>query len=136
MSRFRDVELAWGGKQYTLPSNKLMAVIMRIEDIITLPELVRAMQLNKPPMAKIASAYAEVLRYVGCDVKDEDVYAGLFDGTNGHVVAAQSVAGLLQLMSPPADADIPFGEEKDPPVGNAVTPSSRKPTKRRSGAAG
>jgi hypothetical protein len=136
MSRFRDVELAWGGKTYVLPSNKLMAVIMRVEDTITLAELVAALSQGRPPMARIATAYSEVLRYAGCQVTDEDVYIGLFKDNKDHENAMKALSGLLVLMAPPSDADIPFEVNGAAPVGNVVSPSPRKSTRRRSGAAG
>ncbi len=137
MSRFREVELTWGGVAYKLPSSRVMGAIMRIEDSITLTELVGAMQRGKPPIGKIAAAFTDLLRYMGVsEVQEDDVYAALFNDQDQHQAAMTAITALLHLMSPPDDLNVPFENKGAKPLGNAVTPSSKKRTKRPSGAAG
>ena len=118
MGVFDDIRLNWQGTDYVIPANKVMGAIARIEDIITLTELIRMSQQGKVKFASIASAYAAVLRYAGVQVSDEQVYLGLFKDNTAAVVNA-ALAGLLQMMLPPDSAS-----QKDAPQGNAETPAA------------
>jgi hypothetical protein len=96
----------------------VMGAIARIEDVITLTEIIQMSRKGKVKFAAIASAYASVLRYAGAQITDDQVYQGLFkDNTAATVNAA--LAGLLQMMLPPDAAD-----NKDVPQGNAVAPTA------------
>jgi len=95
---FKEVALSWGGQEYTVPADKVMRLIAIVEDIITLEELVASSGRKR---VKISEAYAAALRYAGCRVTDEDVYASLFSADSAEVTVT-AINGLLMMMVPPA----------------------------------
>jgi hypothetical protein len=100
---FQDIELEWGGRKYVIPSNKVMQVIARIEDVVTLAELHKFGAKEAAPLAKIAMAFGSVLRFAGANVEDQDVYAGLFTGDTreDQKRVIGSITTLLAMMLPP-----------------------------------
>jgi hypothetical protein len=110
---FQDVHLEWKGKRYTIPSNKMMGAIARIEQHVTLKELyVAAADRGTLKLGTLAAAYGSVLRYAGAAVDDEDVYSGMFqDGAQDAIIGA--LEGLMAMMIPPsATAAKPGGDVK------------------------
>lgn len=132
MGTFDDIKLSWEGRTYVVPSNRVMGAIIRIEEVITLPELQSYLSRKAVPMARVASAFAAVLRYAGCLVEDEEVYAGMFK--DGGASAMESVTALV-LMMLPRDSDVAV-EVNRGNVSAADSLSSRKRTRRQSAAAG
>jgi hypothetical protein len=116
MGAFDDVELEWAGKAYTIPANKVMGAIARIEDVMTLGELLAYVERETAPFGKIAAAYGAVLRYAGCKVSDEDVYRGIFAAArpaDTQSIVITSLTTLLAMMMPKQAA-----AEKESPQGN------------------
>lgn len=101
MPVFEEVKLAWGGKEYVIPPNQVMVCIAKVEDVLTLGDLTRAHERNVVPMAKVAIAFGRVLRHVGADVSDEDVYRGMFAGADQKLRAWEAVNLLMAMMMPP-----------------------------------
>lgn len=99
MSVFEPVTLAWKGKEYTVDPDKVMMLIAKIEEVITLSEVYSYAQKGAAPVAKIAMAYGVALRYAGADVRDDAVYKGLFSGGSDSIPAALNA--LLSMMIPP-----------------------------------
>lgn len=107
---FEDIVLKWGPKkedgrqpEYRIAANRVMMAIAVIEEHVTLAELGAAIRTGRAPMAKLAGAYAALLRYAGCDVTHEQVYAQLFSDTNNGLSSAtlsSIVTGLLMMMMP------------------------------------
>lgn len=102
------VELTWQGKEYVIPPQAIMGAIARVEDHITLFELITASATARPPLGKISQAYASLLRYAGASVQDLEVYSAMFkrDGepehtqdTVGRAIAA--IQMLQKMMTPP-----------------------------------
>lgn len=132
MALFDDVKLVWKGREFIIPRNRVMGAIARVEDVLTLQELMRIQARGGTPFVKLSMAYGTVLRYAGANVDDEDVYAGMFKlETSGEVSGA--VVSLLHMMLPPG---IDFGTpQKAPPKGKAraaAASTSKRRTKRRS----
>lgn len=132
MGVFDDIRLGWAGQEYVIPAHRVMGAIARVEDVITLAELMRAEGRQTLPLAKVACAFGALLRYAGARVEDEAVYQGMFagDGT-GRDAAVAAVTALLTMMVPPATI------QEGAPRGNvrpAASPkrSSRRPTSSRS----
>jgi hypothetical protein len=99
MSIFDDVSLTWNGEEYKIEAGKIMGAISVIEEVVTLQELAEYATTGKTPLSKLAMAFGAVLRYAGAKVKDEEVYAGMFEGTGqGSAIASLSV--LLSMMIP------------------------------------
>lgn len=133
MNAFEDVTLEWKGLKLTIPSNRVMGAICRIEDHVTMTELRDHTLRGSLPMAKIASAYASILRYAGAtQVQDEDVYQAMF-GKNAEAIALDAVTNLLSLMVP-RDGDVKL-DKSEGNVPAAARNSSGKRTKQRSAAA-
>jgi hypothetical protein len=146
MTAFDPIVIGWAGREYTIPSRNVMRAIARIEDVVTLVELQQYAQRGTMPMAKIADAYASVLRFAGAQVTGEDVYAGMFGGegdteTQANVLAA--ITGLQEMMMPPEIRKklAASGNGTAAPDANQNAPAaaktnaagtSKKPTKRRS----
>lgn len=138
---FEDVTLTWKGTEYLIPSQHMMRVIARIEDHITLRELMESMSNGSPKFAKISSAYASVLRFAGCSVDDQEVYDGMLNGTDekspeGMSVIAQALTGLLSMMMPPralrqktVEVDSTGESSRRPPSPKAEASASRKRTR-------
>ena len=110
MSVFQPVTLAWQGKEYEIESDKVMMLIAKIEDVITLSEVYNYAQKGAAPVAKIAMAYGVALRYAGASVRDDEVYKGLFGGGDDSIPAALNA--LLAMMIPPEDL-----QQKGQPTG-------------------
>lgn len=106
MRKFADQRIEWKGKGYTIPANRIMPLLARVEGIITFTEMVEYSVRKTVPHAKIAMAYTEVLRYCGIEVEDQDVYLAMFpseedpDG-NYMQAASRAITGLMNLMLPP-----------------------------------
>ncbi len=136
-SPFEDYKLAWRDKEYTIPARQIMGAISRVEDIVTLSELQVFFQRNAAPLARIAEAYAAVLRYAGASVTADEVYAGMFGnaaGNTGETVKA-CLFGLLELMVPPsARGNLKArAEAPEPPSSGQASgaPSSQKRSRSR-----
>lgn len=137
MGAFDDIALDWDGKTYTIPANKVMGAIARIEDVMTLGELLAYVERETAPFGKISAAYAAVLRYAGCRVTDDDVYAGIFAADKKpaevQTIVITSLTTLLAMMMPkqPATADkesLP-GNRRSRRAAAAGNASSKRPTR-------
>lgn len=99
MAIFQDIELVFNESKYTVKATDVFRLIAKIEDIISVQDLIN----SKPPMAKIAEAYAQALTYAGAKATGEEIYASFFSGDSSAAAAASNaVTGLLMMMSPPA----------------------------------
>lgn len=103
--RFDPVTLAWGGKEYSIPADKMMRVIAVIEDVVTLAELKRYHDKGGAPLAKLSEAFAAALSFAGATgVTADEVYLAMFGTEEDQAQAATAVVGLLQIMAPPGSA--------------------------------
>lgn len=98
---FEETKLLWQGKEYTIPSNRMMGAIARIEDVVTLSELRAFSTRGGAPVGKLAMAYGAMLRYAGADVTDDDVYITLFAGGD-QVAIITAIKNVMLMMVPPA----------------------------------
>jgi hypothetical protein len=106
MSIFEEVSLKWGDQEYKIEPTKVMGAIAKIEEVITLKELLDYFQKGDAPIVKLSMAFGSVLRYAGARVTDEEVYAGMFeDGLQDSIVA--SIYNLLFMMVPPSALNKP-----------------------------
>lgn len=127
MSGFEEVRFTWDGVVYSIPPSRMLGAIARIEEHLTFVDVLRISQTQNVPLAKVAAAYASVLRYAGAAVDDAKVYSAMFS-VNESESALASVTALLQMMIPP-DMRV-SGEDKQP--GNVIpvkSSSSRKRSK-------
>ncbi len=124
---FESVTLKFNAEAYRIEPDKVMRAIAIVEDIITLDELVRYHERGTAPMAKLAMAYAALVRYAGGACTDAEVYESMFRGGNQSAVSA-SIGTLLAMMIPKT-IEAPTAA---PVKGNARKSdkrSSKKPTK-------
>lgn len=101
MNIFDPVTLGWKGAEHTVAPDKIMGLIARIEEIVTLSEIHAAAQKGGMPLAKLAMAYGASLRYAGARVDDAEVYASFF-AANASRAIPDAVQALLMMMVPPS----------------------------------
>src|SRR5687767_11965225 len=99
---FDNVVFNWRDKEYRIPANRMLGAIARIEEVITMGNLGLQVERGTPPVAKVAQAYAAVLRYAGARVTDDDVYCGMFAETNPKQAVAAAINTLFGIMVPPS----------------------------------
>jgi hypothetical protein len=75
---FRDVELAWDGKAYTVKPT--MLILNKIEQRVSLAGLVRVLSSDSPPLSHLAFVVGEFLRAAGARVEDDEIYRELMTG--------------------------------------------------------
>ena len=126
MSLFQPLVLNWEGRDYTIPSDRVMGAIAVVEEVITLGELARVSQSGNVNISKLARAYSVLITYAGAtNASWEVVYKSMFQGNQQ--VALLAVRSLLVMMMPPGT--IQLGEVK-PGKAKAGSRSSKRPTKR------
>lgn len=125
MAIFEEVTLNWGGKDYRIEPSRVMGAIAKVEEVITLKELGEFAMKGDAPMARLAMAFGNVLRYAGAKIGDDEVYAGLFDPEQGGSVMS-SISVLLSMMVPPTTMRSP-GKNQAVPTGGKS--SSKRHTK-------
>jgi len=115
---FNSVTLTYKGVDYVIEPDNVMRLIAKVEDVITISDLIDAKSRKTAPMAKICMAYGTALRYAGAKVKDEELYSSIFTG--GLQVYSNAITGLLMMMIPPDDViEKQDGEgEKKPMAGS------------------
>lgn len=118
MSLFKPVVLTWKGREYNVPAEQVMMMIAKVEDILTLPEL---MNPKGRPLAKISMAYGAALRHAGAKVTDEEIYSAMFQAGEQAGAAASAVQGLLLMMVPPSAIEQKQPEKKEEPPKDAAS---------------
>lgn len=118
MSLFKPVTLTWRGEEYTVPADQIMQMIAKVEDILTLPEL---MNPKGRPLAKISMAYGAALRHAGAKASDEEIYSAMFTAGEQAGAAAAAVQGLLMMMVPPSAVESKQPEKKAKPQKGAAS---------------
>lgn len=122
MQIFDPVTLTWKGTDYEVAPDRIMGLIARIEEVVTLSEIHAAAQKNGMPLAKLAMAYASALQYAGAKATDAEVYATFF-GADGSKTIPTAVQSLLLMMVPPARGAAP---EPAPGAGTKKTRAARR----------
>ncbi len=130
MSAFDEVTLKWNGASYVIMPNRMMSAIARIEDHVTFGDLQQAhMRGTGMPLAKLAAAFASVLRFAGAPFTEataENVYVAMFeDGANTANVesAIQILMGMMVPNTKP---------KKDDAQGNSQADTTKKSSKKHS----
>mgnify|MGYP001272595457 CR=1 FL=1 len=90
MAVFRDMEISWRGKDYTItPTMRLMRQI-EMGDISLTDIAVRTSQ-GRPPISHISFVLAKLLNAAGAAVAEDDVYEELINGD-------QDAVGEMMLL--------------------------------------
>lgn len=115
MSVFDPIELKWDGADYTIPPNRVLGAIARIEDILTLKEIHDGVaNRGAISLSKVAMAYGSVIRYAGAKVSDDEVYEAMFGGHESGQVIITYLQTLLVMLTPPARKNTNMGESQRP----------------------
>jgi len=110
MQGFDDVTFGWKGDEFTVPADKMLMLVCKIEDALAGDSgeqaLTVLMRRQGPPHARLARAYGTALRYAGAVVGDDEIYLSLQEdlskGSADGVAAIQSaVINLIAVVSPP-----------------------------------
>ena len=124
----QDVTLIWKGIEYVIEAREVLPLIAKIEEHLTLVEIVEAAKKGTAPIAKLAIAYGAALRHAGARVTNDEVYSGMFSG-NSKKAATEAISALLALMVPPEHLQ-EKGDGKKKDKGTSGASSSRRRTKR------
>lgn len=100
------IVLNWRGAEYRIPDERAFEAGERLEDVVTLGELMS--WGNAPKFHKLSRCFATLLRFAGCKVSDREVLADMMaqikDLKGGEraegeqLVAAQAVASLIAVL--------------------------------------
>ncbi len=115
MAIFEDIELEWEGEHYTIKGDdSVMRVLAAVEEHITFMELQQGSANGKVPLARLATAYAVVLRSAGCRISSAEVYKGMWgDGKTAQKIQ-EAITGLLAMMIPPSILNAQEDKESKP----------------------
>jgi hypothetical protein len=100
MSRFEEVGLTWGDKEYKVAPDHVMGLIESIETVITMEEINQMLSSGGIRRAQVSRAYRAALNYAGANVSAEEVYNSFF-GEKMLEATVQVMVGLLAMMIPP-----------------------------------
>jgi hypothetical protein len=134
MPIFQDIALPWRGKDYTIAGNSVTRAIAAMEEVLTLTELYHFKQRGSPPFAKLARAYALLLKFAGAEADENEVFARMLSDAE----AQQSATAIVDYLFGRLMADATKASAADAPRGNGsagAARSSRNSTRRSSAAA-
>lgn len=114
MGIFREIELSWDGKDYTLiPSMKLLRRIERGrpgEGPISIIQVMNQSFNGNPQVSIMAQIIQEVMHEAGAtDFSEDEVYQAFYGGEEKEVVAlwGQVIAALSPVPKDQKKADVP-----------------------------
>lgn len=103
-SIFQDIKIALDGKEYVVPSDKVMGLLAAIERHITLTEISNAsMARGTIPVSSLCSAYAAALNYAGATVTAEEIYKRSF-AKGGQEMIMRATIAIMHMLIPPDTA--------------------------------
>lgn len=121
MQGFEDVTIGWGGVDYTIPSERQLMLVAKIEDALggEAGDQAIAVLLRPagPPMSRMASAYGAALRMGGAQVTNEEVYLAMMAGLGSDKAGAVSemqgyILAMLSVVSPPMGKALSLAPQK------------------------
>ena len=110
MHGFDDVTLSWKGEDFTVPANRVLMLVCKIEDALAGDDgdqaLAVLMRRQGPPHARLARAYGAALRHAGAVVTDDEIYLSLQTelskgGADGVAAMQNAIINLIAIVSPP-----------------------------------
>jgi hypothetical protein len=126
---FDPVHLEWDGKRYTIAPDRVMGAIARVEQHVTLGELLNcAKERGSVPLATIANAYASVLQYAGGQVDAAVIYRAMMRDKNRADLMSAAIGGLAAMMLPPNRDGASSPGKPNRRARRAAASSSRKHT--------
>lgn len=101
MSVFQDIDLIWDGENYKISGDdKIMTLLVQIEEVITAQELFAASENGKIPLVKLSLAFQKVLNFVGVNLTSAEVYARIIPDENDQENITNCIVLLTQMMLP------------------------------------
>lgn len=101
MSVFRDVDIEWQGRKWTVtPSNRLLR---RIEgEGISLSHMITRVAKGEPPVSEVCYVMAELLQSAGAEVTEDEIYGEVMTAlANGEERAfADMAVQIVEAISP------------------------------------
>jgi hypothetical protein len=95
---FDGVSFHWDGRTVAIPPDRLLGALARIEEHITLDEMVR---LDGTHHAKVAEGFAAVLRHAGVEADGDAVYLALLPDPDARQAAYAAIGALIESTAPP-----------------------------------
>ena len=95
---FKTVSLSWDGKDYEIKPT--MALLNKIEQRVSLAQLIRGMSTDAPPLSHMAFVIGEFLRSAGARVDDAEIYQEMMTG-DGHALLAMRDAIFAGIFPEP-----------------------------------
>ncbi len=135
MTAFKEIKLNWGGVDYSIPPRSVLGAIARIEEHLTFSELLEYGRRKTIPMSRLSGAFGSLLRYVGINITDEQVYEDMFHGRQGPDAMIDAITVLMEMMIPPSAPKTPvlaIGESEGKPTSGKRKASAGKASKRTS----
>jgi len=125
MQGFEPVTLTWQGTENTVPAERQMLLIAKIEDALIGDSGKQAISVlfakEGPPHSRLAMAFGAALRHAGAAVSDDAVYLSIQDDIANKSKAQKAVAiqsaiiALLSIISPPAARALTGRDAADKP---------------------
>lgn len=99
---FQDVTIKWDDKDVTIPASQVMRAIAVVEDVVTFDELVTMYHTKQFKRAKLADAFAALLRFLGHRAEAEQLWKAMHvrEGVLLNLVGVLQTLMVL-LMPPP-----------------------------------
>lgn len=110
MQGFEDVTFDWAGESYTVPADRQMMLVAKIEAELVGDTGKQAIEVllqpSGPPHARLALAFEAALRYAGAAISHGEVYLSIMqDLANNDSASLQKMQmatlTLLSVVSPP-----------------------------------
>ena len=121
MAVFRDLEISWRGRDYTItPTMRLMRQI-EMGDISLTDIAVRTSQ-GRPPISHIAYVLTKLLNAAGAGVIEDEVYEELI---NGDQDAVGELMMVVLTAFTPGERDQKKAEAPDAPQSSETQPKAK-----------
>ena len=98
---FKQIEIGWHDDDYVIPADKVLGAVAAVEEVITVQKLMRISNEDELPLSHVAMAYANLLRYAGAKVTDDEVYQGMFADPQAQELVGLALIGLFEMVAPP-----------------------------------
>lgn len=130
MKGFDPITLQWDGQDYTVPADRQLELIARVEEALRRGSDQSALgELMRPggcSLSRLARAFGAALRYAGASVGDDEVYlsieGGLASGSAEYLArVSDHVMMILAIIAPQtyrhlSDYDAEDAEKKPRPA--------------------
>lgn len=128
---FDPIEIEWDGKPYRIEPQNILKAIARVEEHITLAQLVKQAESGSVSSSKLSMAFGTLIRFAGAKATDEEVFERVLGAGSLNADDMGKALGMMLSMM------LPRSVKAMASSGNVqrrtTSDSSKKPTKRSSG---